>query len=160
MSDVLCKFKDGSYVKFGKGRFDNWCVFLYTNSKGLYAPKDVEYFEYFARESKILSADKVYGHFVGIYNKTDRTISEEVIKFIHNISSSYSNSLIAAQWFVVIYAGMVAEENKKNAILKKRIKRLGMHQVIIENLSPSIAAAFSKGKKWNELDLECKKRNF
>jgi hypothetical protein len=55
-------------------------------------------------------------------------------------------------WFTVIYAGMVAEENKKNAKLKKRIKRLGMFQVLIEKKSAEYAANFSKGKKWKELD--------
>ncbi len=39
-------------------------------------------------------------------------------------------------WFNVLYAGMVAEENKENAVLKKRIKRLGMHQVLIDGLEP------------------------
>ena len=55
-------------------------------------------------------------------------------------------------WLNVLYAGMIAEENKKNAILKKRIKRLGMYQVLIEQMPPEQAAVFSKGKKWKELD--------
>lgn len=47
---------------------------------------------------------------------------------------------------------MIAEENKLNAILKKRIKRLGMYQVLVQNYPPSVAANYSKGKKWRELD--------
>ena len=63
-------------------------------------------------------------------------------------------------WFTVIYGGMVAEENKEFAVLKKRIKRLGMHQILIERKDAEYAANFSKGKKWKELDELMKKRGF
>ena len=55
---------------------------------------------------------------------------------------------------------MIAEENKGNAILKKRIKRLGMHQVLLENYTPEHAANFSKGKKWKDLDKLMKQKGF
>jgi hypothetical protein len=63
-------------------------------------------------------------------------------------------------WLTVIYAGMIAEENKAHAVLGKRIKRLGMYQVLIEKLSPDYAANFSKGKKWRELDAVMKGKGF
>jgi len=63
-------------------------------------------------------------------------------------------------WFTVIYAGMIAEENKANAILKKRIKRLGMHQLLLENFKSEEAANFSKNKKWQELDIIMKQKGF
>ena len=63
-------------------------------------------------------------------------------------------------WFTVIYAGMVAEENKAFAMLKKRIKRLGMHQVLVEGFDADYAAHFSRGKKWPELDSLMKQRGF
>lgn len=62
------------------------------------------------------------------------------------------NKQFPQRWFNVLYAGMIAEENKENTILKKRIKRLGVHQVLIDNVSPGETAVFSKGKKWKELD--------
>ena len=48
--------------------------------------------------------------------------------------------------FVVIYATMIAERNKKNSILKERIKRLAIHQILVEGMPVSEAANFSKGK--------------
>ena len=42
---------------------------------------------------------------------------------------------------------MVAEENKKHAILKKRIKRLGMHQVLIEKKSAEYRSQLQQRKK-------------
>ena len=55
---------------------------------------------------------------------------------------------------------MIAEENKSKAILKKRIKRLGMYQTLIQQLPAMEAAVFSKGKKWQVLDKICRELGF
>jgi hypothetical protein len=55
---------------------------------------------------------------------------------------------------------MIAGENKTNAILKKRIKRLGMHQILIEDLDADYSGNFSKRKNWKELDVLMKERGF
>jgi hypothetical protein len=55
---------------------------------------------------------------------------------------------------------MIAEENKENTKLGKRIKRLGMYQTLVEKLDPFLAANFSRGMKWQEIDEECHKRGF
>ena len=81
---------------------------------------------------------------------------------IDRLVSTYrlEHQALVEQWFVVIYAGMIAEENKQSAILKKRIKRLGMHQVLKLEYEPRIAANFSKGKKWRDLDEIMKPLSF
>ncbi|NTV99741.1 MAG: hypothetical protein HGA19_00375 [Oscillochloris sp.] len=60
----------------------------------------------------------------------------------------------------ILYAGMIAEENKRQARLRKRVKRLGVHQVLFEGLAPEEAATFSKVKLWEVIDLECTVRHF
>lgn len=55
---------------------------------------------------------------------------------------------------------MIAEENKAGTVLGKRIKRLGVHQVLLENISPRIAANFSRGMRAKEIIGECIKRKF
>ena len=62
--------------------------------------------------------------------------------------------------YSILYMGMIAEENKENTILGKRIKRLGMYQTLIENVPAEISANYSRGMKWHELDKECNKRGF
>ena len=72
------------------------------------------------------------------------------------------------------------ENNKKNTVLKKRVKRLGVHQVLIDGMQPREAANYSKkflwqknpqklaqwqalGKNvpfWKVLDRECASRGF
>jgi hypothetical protein len=89
-----------------------------------------------------------------IYERTTSTIDHEVLTLIDEIVATYNqeDKKIVEQWMTVIYAGMIAEENKANAILKKRVKRLGMHQVLMLNMPAREVAKFSYGRKWRELD--------
>ena len=104
----------------------------------------------------------IFNDFCKIYDKTINIVDESIFDLITQISLSYADedSLWVDKWFTVIYLGMVAEERKANAILKKRIKRLGFHQIINENYTAYEAANFSRGKKANILIEECKKRGF
>ncbi len=88
-------------------------------------------------------------------------IDVNILNSITTIAGAYRNDAVEMDiWLTVIYGGMVAEEKKAKMILKKRIKRLGIHQVIIENMQPHIAANFSRGKKWRELDALVRERGF
>ena len=55
---------------------------------------------------------------------------------------------------------MVAEENKQFTKLGRRVKRLGMHQVLRDRIPPAQAADFSRGRTWQEIDAECRERGF
>lgn len=89
-----------------------------------------------------------------IYQQITKNIDTNVLALIDSITNTYNENdkIIVEQWFTVIYAGMIAEENKRFSILKKRVKRLGMHQVLKLNMSAKDAAKFSYEKKWKELD--------
>jgi hypothetical protein len=141
-------------VVFDKGNFDAWCVYVTEPNGKRYAPKDIEYFAELQKIALSYPEKKVYDDFVSIYQKTTATIDKQVLALIDNLYLSYlpHHWEKTALWFTVIYAGMVAEENKEGAILKKRIKRLGMYQVLIQQLKAEEAAGFSKGKSWRDLD--------
>ncbi|MGE4288577.1 MAG: hypothetical protein AB7E36_07810 [Salinivirgaceae bacterium] len=141
-------------VVFDTGRFDSWCVYVIESNGQRYAPKDLEYFTELQKIAISYPENKVYNDFVSIYQKTTATIDKQVLALIDNLSPGYMphHWEKTALWLTVLYAGMVAEENKDGAILKKRIKRLGMYQVLIQQLKPEEAAGFSKGKSWCELD--------
>lgn len=154
MATHIKTITDGSIIEFDSGAFDEWCVYLTRNGEKKYAPRDVQYFTDIQNYAQKYTTKKVYDDFVKIYDITNSKINKDVLDRITVISNDYGEDRIIIDiWFTVIYAGMVAEENKKNAILKKRVKRLGMYQILIENQSPSFAANFSKGKKWRELDV-------
>lgn len=154
MSTLIKNLKNNRKVIFDKGRFDNWCVYVVEANGFIKAPLDVTYFSELYAISQKYSNHKIYNDFVQVYNRTDKSVNQEVLMLIDSITSTYNDEdkEKIEQWFTVLYAGMIAEENKANAILKKRVKRLGMYQVLIQNMQPAQAAKFSYGQKWRDLD--------
>ncbi|MEG0963247.1 MAG: hypothetical protein RSF88_10370 [Lachnospiraceae bacterium] len=121
----------------------------------------MEYFSFFIERAHRYGSEKIYRDYVSIYDQTTSIINKNVLDEIENISQTYDEERCDfAIWFSVIYMGMVTEKNKKNAVLKKRIKRLGMYQIMFENMRAGDAAFFSKGKKVAELDPLRRNRGF
>lgn len=153
MPRLLTSFSNKGKIEFDDGCFDGWCVFLTKSNGERYAPSDIKYFTRLKTLSEKYGSQKIYDDFVVIYNRTNKEINKQVFELIRALSSYYkSDALEIEVWFGVIYAGMIAEENKAKAVLKKRIKRLGMHQLLLQNYNAEQAANFSKGKKWRDLD--------
>ncbi|WP_026473573.1 DUF7004 family protein [Alkaliflexus imshenetskii] len=154
-------FDDGSVITFENGSFDSWCVLLKRPGQTKYAPTDRQYFTKLQQLGEIHGHQRLYGDFLKFYALTSVNIDPYVLNLIRQLSSAYiTDSLEIEILFTILYAGMIAEENKQFAILKKRIKRLGMHQTLIELKPPEFAASFSKGRKWQELDQICKTKGF
>ncbi|QNL21089.1 hypothetical protein HZR84_03760 [Hyphobacterium sp. CCMP332] len=161
MGRIIKELSNGSIVEFDSGSFDDWCVYLTRPNQARFAPTDVQYFSELNELGSSYSHSKIYQDFVKIYEVTSAKINSSTLELITTISNEYgSHASTIDEWFTVIYGGMIAEENKSFAILKKRIKRLGMHQVLIDGINPSTAAHFSRGKKWRELDVICREKGF
>ncbi len=152
MATLVKHIRNAHVVEFDKGKFDNWCVYLQRQGQKRYAPRDTEYFTFVKNMADIYSAQKVYADFVTIYQKTTKEIVPHVLEQITTLANTYTQHAEETDiWLTVLYAGMIAEENKANMVLRKRIKRLGMHQVLLLNMPPQEAAKFSFGKKYAEL---------
>ena len=161
---MICHIKvlsNGILLAFGRGRFDHWCVYMLKPGKKWYAPRDRQYFKALKVLGDKVGAEKVYHDFVAVYERTTGKLEPSVIGLIDRLAADYGEDAeVVELWFTVIYAGMVAEENKKHAILKKRIKRLGIHQLLAENMAPEKAASFSRNKREWMLDILCQRRGF
>jgi hypothetical protein len=153
----------GYRISFGPGKFDEWLIYFVSHSNVTYFPKDVEYF------STLDSVGQVYGHmnlyrdFLTLYNwiGTEEVAKPEIIEWICAMAGGYGkyrNRIINV--FAILYAGMVAEEKKEHKVLGKKIKRLGIYQVLIDREQPAFAANFSRGMKAAQLKVECEKRGF
>ena len=162
MATVVKLLQNNRKVIFDTGKFDDWCVYVVESNGNQKAPFDETYFSDLHNISQKYPQNKVYNDFVRVYERTTKSIDPSVLVLIDEIASTYAeeDTIIVEQWFTVIYAGMIAEENKQNAILKKRVKRLGIHQVLILNMPARDAAKFSYGKKWQELDTMMKSLGF
>ncbi len=142
----------GYTIFYDRGAFDEWCVYI-KEPGSTFAPSDEVYFARLKALAGIHKAHQIYDDFVKIYDATHTAISDTAIQLIADISAKYgTDSIEIRKWFTVIYAGMVAEENKANKILGKRIKRLGIYQVLIQGRSVKHAANYSREKKWRYLD--------
>lgn len=160
---IITKLEDGTIIERDKGSFDDHCVYVTKPDERRFAPRDVDYFQFFIEKAEKYTAEKIYSDYIRIYDKTDAMIKMDVIEEIKNdvlIDYEPYDRTEFALWYIVIYLGMVAEENKRNAILKKRIKRLGMYQILFSNISARDAANFSRGRHVHELDRLCREKGF
>lgn len=162
MATLVKQLKNNRSVIFDTGKFDDWCVYVVESNGNKRAPFDEDYFSDLFQISQRYGNDKVYNDFIAIYNMTTKDTENDVLLLIDNITNTYNaeDQIIVEQWYTVIYAGMIAEENKQFAILKKRVKRLGMYQVLKLGMPAKDAAKFSYGKKWKELDEIMKNLGF
>jgi len=161
MSRLIRQFIDGSVLEYDTGVFDDWCMYLTRPLKARYAPKDIQYFSDIKKLAEKYSPEMVYDDFVSIYDSTDKQIETHALDIIEKLSKKYTgNQLDIEIIFTILYAGMVAEENKRHTRLGKRVKRLGLYQVLFDGMSSLQAATFSKGKTWRNISDECQKRGF
>ena len=125
MGQIIKKFDNDFFLEYDRGKFDDWCVYL-TNSAGQrYAPRDIDYF------NQIKHFAKKYGK-LKIYNLTKKTVEEANLSAITEIASSYGEDATEIDIiFSILYMAMIAEERKENTRLGKRIKRLGIHMLLI-----------------------------
>lgn len=159
--NLITEFTDGSRIFFSKGKFDEWCVYLADNFSKPISPTDTQYFHGLNKLRTQKSANSIYEDFILLYEKTNQIIEIDTLKLISNISATYGElSLYANKLFVTLYATMISEMNKENTKLGKRIKRLGVHKVLIEDYPVNSAANFMRGMKWQEIDNLCAERGF
>ena len=158
---LLRIFADESVLAFGPGRFDEWCVYVTRPGQQPDPPRDTDYF---ARIKRLAARHGVLlfsTDFLTIYHRTTVDVSPAVLELCYWLSRHYADDALEADMLLsIIYAGMVAEENKTRARLKKRVKRLGIHQLLLEDFTAEQAATFSRGKTWQEIDRACTERGF
>ena len=83
------EFKDGSFLGYDRGSFDEWCVY-YTDINGMKrAPKDIEYFKKLYDFSMKYGVDKIYSDYVKIYDHTGKKIEKEILLYISKIANEY-----------------------------------------------------------------------
>ena len=168
--EVVKSFPGGTSIGFTEGKFDRWCVqervFVWTRR-----PTDAGCFARLLELAGRYGRDRVMADFVAVYDamgvrppRGDLLPSEQVLDLITRFSAAYDaapgDSVRADRLFTTLYLTMIAEENKARAILGKRIKRLGVHLVLMEGRTPEEAAAFPTGKKAAELSALCQSYGF
>ncbi|MDZ8138221.1 MAG: hypothetical protein RM049_23425 [Nostoc sp. DedQUE04] len=156
---MLREYPEGIKVCFNNGRIDSYMVTVNG-----YAIRDTEFLELF----KSYGLPKlVWSAILEIsvqINKNDKNLSifktpTVNLQITHRIDQGrlkVSEPIL----FDTYAACLIAEEQKENTKLGKKIKLLAAYQVLFEDYTPEKAASFSTGKKWKDLDNLCKERGF
>ena len=161
MGRIIKKFSDGSILEYDKGNFDNWCVYLQRPHEFRQPPKDIDYFEQLKYFSNKYGVNRIYGDYVKVYNITDKQIDNQSLHTITMIAETYGDDKLDIDIiFSILYMAMIAEERKAYTKLGKRIKRLGIHRLLIENYRAKESANFMRGMGWRDIDILCRERGF
>ena len=161
MGQTIKTFQDGAVLEYDRGKFDAWCVYLTKPSGVRKPPRDIDYFRQLKQVADKYGTDKVYSDYTRVYDLTGKTVSQESLRRISIIAGSYDeDALLVDVIFSILYMAMIAEEQKANTRLGKRIKRLGIYKLLIENRSVYEAANFMRGMGWREIAKLCEERGF
>ena len=142
---------DGWTFFYAYGEFDPWCVYVQ------HIPLDKEYFKQLKILSDKYGRDKVYNDFLKVYNIVDENFDNKLgLSIAQEIDSTYEENTIPL--WIILYMTMIAEERKENAILKKRIKHLGVYNVLIDECDIDDVVTYMKNVDWKILDKYMKER--
>ena len=155
MPSSVYTFRDGERIYFDKGKFDDWCVYLQPEGGRPRPPHDTDYFTELRDFGEKYGYERIYSNFKAIYDLTDKQRRFVVFDLIGEQGRSLEEAdyLPYAKLMVTLYYAMIAEERREppeKYPLKKKVKKIGVFQVLIERMTPVEAANFSRGKraKW------------
>lgn len=161
MGQLIKHFPDGSFLEYDRGGFDDWCVYLIDASGKRKPPRDIDYFAQLRSLAERFGTDKVYNDYVKVYELTGKQVSKADLDCISRLSEEYGASANQVDTiFSILYMAMIAEERKAGTRLGKRIKRLGIHKLLIENIPVREAANFMRGMGWRDIARLCEERGF
>lgn len=153
LSPYKIVFKDDTYIRFGNGSIDNYAVIYVKNRKSNFY-KDRCYFKKIKKLANKYGVEKVWVDFEKIADVVKYRIDVKDIALIEKISMSYDKSFKVFKLFCYLYMTMIAEECKANAILGKDIKRLGIYNILFDNMSILKVTTYMKGVDYKTLRKE------
>lgn len=161
MGQLIKSFSDGSFLEYDRGGFDDWCVYFTRRNEGRQPPRDVDYFGQLKNLANKYGARRIYRDYVRVYDMTKRYVEKSALVMISRIAAQYeSDALEVDVVFSILYMAMIAEERKKFTRLGKRIKRLGIYMLLMENRGAGEAAGFTRGMGWRDIARLCEERGF
>ena len=161
MGRTIRKFRDGYRLEYDRGGFDDWCVYLVSPDGTRRPPRDTDYFRALRRLGEKHGLRKIYDDFVRIYDNTGTDADGKTLDLAGALAADYgADAPEVERIFSILHMAMVAEERKANSRLGKRIKRLGVHLLLLENRPVEDAANFMRGMGWRDIAALCADRGF
>jgi hypothetical protein len=154
-------FKTGTRLQFDHGQFDQWCVYEVAVGGSKRAPRDEEYFTELSDLASAYGHDRIYADFVTVFDASGPEVTKETVSLVVEISRTYPiDEERILRTLLILHMAMVAENLKANTRLGKRIKRLGVYELLFENRTARDASNFMRGMGWREISAMCEERGF
>ena len=147
----LREYEDGSYLAFDTGNFDDYRVTFYHNGSQ-HSPKDTWFFDK-------LVAIKRKPHTVWLVVQQIAKQINKTTEFQNIVFPDRIESQEAKKVFDFMAAAMIAEERKKGTVLGKRVKLLGIYQILFVYKN-ALVASWSKDKPAGIISDECEGYGF
>lgn len=163
---IVRPYDDNTFFSFSFGNKDNWHL-QYTKSDGtIHDLKDKDYLSRINKVAMVYGRDKTYCSFNKIYNLVSKnardhngtpTSTDDDFDLIKIEASKFSpDNIMINKLFDCFYLTMISEwhyttKSGRPSRLKHSVKRLGVYQVLFEQMDPQEAANFSRGKSSKEL---------
>ena len=153
----MIRTNTGYDIFFAPGKFDKWGVYIDNHEYNYAMLLDSDYFQWLLDLANKYGVDKVYSDFLIIYNDVSEDFNEEkCLNLCQNIDKNYQED--TTHWWVILYMTMVAECKKDFTILKKRIKLLGVYNILFDGYDINYVIKYMKDKDWRYLDKLMKER--
>jgi hypothetical protein len=158
---LLRLFRDGSLLEYGRGHFDARQVYHSRPNALSHPAKTEDTLSRLGQLGQLYCPHAIYADFVVVYNRTTHSISPHIFDLIHHMARGYATDALEIEvLFAILWAEMVVAEAARRDRLKRRIKRLGVHYVLLEGYSGVSAAAACQSNSWLLLDSACRERGF
>jgi len=161
-NQLKVEFSNKQRIEFRQGKFDSWCIFVIAKDGSETIPLDIELFQELKKFGSMCENLRIYSEILQVYTLSGKNINRDVLGKIVEISIRHDEKNV--EFIKILYTkfhyAFVAEENKARTVLGKRVKMLGIYQVLIENFSPDDAANFSKGMSGKAIVDLCTARGF
>jgi len=150
------------YISFREGSFDWWQV---TSGDPWFYVFDTEWLVTAKRLARRYGADHFYAEFANLYHLISPDPTDlRALGHADRLGTTQFGET-GRDLFVWLRYAMLAEERRRvetkgKCAMGKRLKRLGLHQVLWLGMSPEEAADWSRGRRVRELNRVCNKYGF
>jgi len=157
----IVEFSDRTFLIFDRGNFDEYCLYLVEANGERKPPRDIDYFTTLKEIAARHNAQSLYEDFISVFVRAHNEINQVNFEQIFRMSEKYGeDKLLVEKNLSILYCTMIAENKKAFTKLGKRIKRLGVHYLLLEGHTAYESANFMRGMKWREIDSMCRERGF
>lgn len=155
------RLRNGTVFSYGMGSYDEWCVYESNPEVRAKRVGDYDYFKKIRELGEIYGRAEVFEDFYDVYENTGADVNNKTLSYISRFCEKYHDDYDKAEYaFCLLYMSMVSEMNKEYSRLGKRVKGLGIHQLLFQKMKIHDIANFTKGKKWFEVAAACEQYGF